>query len=141
MPRRRIRSHVRPMGCRCTTTSRLLRPARKGASVAGYFLNLGLVSAKNGLLDQAIAHYQKAALLDPVLKSLQFWLGNAFMQQGKFSEAASCYARELQVSPESYPTITNLGNALRKLGRHEQAITCYQKAISLQLSHPDRPSN
>jgi protein O-GlcNAc transferase len=109
--------------------------------VAGYFLNLGLVSAKNGLLDQAIAHYQKAALLDPVLKSLQFWLGNAFMQQGKFSEAASCYARELQVSPESYPTITNLGNALRKLGRHEQAITCYQKAISLQLSHPDRPSN
>jgi protein O-GlcNAc transferase len=109
--------------------------------VAGYFLNLGLASAKNGLLEQAIAHYRQAALLDPVLESLQFSLGNALMQQGKFSEAATCYAQELLVSPESHSAITNLGNALRKLGQHERAITCYQKAISLQLSHPERPNS
>jgi protein O-GlcNAc transferase len=73
--------------------------------------------------------------------SPQFLQGNAFMQQGRFSEAAACYGQELQVNPESYQAITNLGNALRKLGRPEQAIRCYQKAISLQLSHPERPNN
>ncbi len=109
--------------------------------MAGYFLNLGLVSARSGQLEQAIAHYYQAVLLDPVLKSLQFWLGNALMQQGKLTEAAGCYAQELKVSPESYPTITNLGNALRKLGRYEQALTCYQKAILLQLSHPKPPAS
>jgi protein O-GlcNAc transferase len=109
--------------------------------VAGYFLNLGLVSAKNGLLEQAIAHYREAALLDPLFDSLQFSLGNALMQQGEFAEAATCYAQELRVNPEAHPVITNLGNALRKLQQHARAITCYQKAISLQLSHPERPTS
>src|ERR1700761_7467843 len=136
MPRRRIRSHVRPMGCDNTGAASVLRTAHEGTSVAGYFLNLGLDSAKKGELEQAVAHYRQAASHDPLLKSLQFWLGNAFMQQGKFREAAGCYAQELQVSPESFPAISNLGNALRKLGRHEQALTCYRKAIALQLSHP-----
>jgi len=70
-----------------------------------------------------------------------FLQGNALMQQGRFSEAVTCYSQELLVNPESYPTLTNLGNALRKLGRHDQAINSYQKAISIQLSHPERPNN
>jgi protein O-GlcNAc transferase len=70
-----------------------------------------------------------------------FRLGNALMQQGKFSEAALCYSQELSVNPDFYQAITNLGNALRKLGRLDQAVICYQKAILLQLSHPESPSS
>jgi protein O-GlcNAc transferase len=105
--------------------------------VASDFLNLGLALERKGELDQAIAHYRQAALLDPDLKFAHFCLGNALMKQAKFGQAAASYVQELRINPESYAAMTNLGNALRKSGKLEHAVACYQKSIALQSSRAE----
>ncbi|MEM7591014.1 MAG: tetratricopeptide repeat protein [Cyanobacteria bacterium P01_A01_bin.83] len=59
-------------------------------------------------------------------------LGNLLMQQGKLSEAISCYRTAIAIEPEMAMAHNNLGNLLMQQGKLSEAISCYQTAIAIK---------
>ena len=57
-------------------------------------------------------------------------LGNIRFYQGRWSEAANAYAKELELDPHSVSAINNLGMAYVKQGRLELALNWFEQAVA-----------
>jgi len=57
-------------------------------------------------------------------------LGNIRFYQGRWSEAANAYAKELELDPHSLSAINNLGMAYVKQGRLELALNWFEQAVA-----------
>jgi Tfp pilus assembly protein PilF len=58
-------------------------------------------------------------------------LGNAYLADGHWPEAAAAYEGVLRIQPDSSKAHNNLGNALAKMGRLPEAIDQYGLALRL----------
>ncbi|MFI5398454.1 MAG: tetratricopeptide repeat protein, partial [Candidatus Binatia bacterium] len=97
---------------------------------AEIYSDLGFVMAQLGKPEAARADYQKALELDPNCASAHFNLAVAFVQAGKFGEAASHYRQALPGRPTA-ETHNGLGYVLARQGRTDEAVAEFRKAIDV----------
>jgi len=93
---------------------------------------LGEALTKQGKVEDAIAAYKKALVLQPEVAEAYLILGNLLTKQGKVEDAISAYKKALVLQPEVAETYLILGNLLTKQGKVEDAIAAYKKAVVLQ---------
>jgi len=96
--------------------------------------NLGYLLLERGQVDEAIAHFQKALVLQPNAADVHANLGAALLSQGRLDEAILHCRQALAIQPDSAQAHSNLGNALSQQGRLDEALVHLQKAVELQPS-------
>jgi len=86
------------------------------------------------------------ALLVPLLSRAEisasaFEAANKLYEEGKYSEAATAYAKLLQTGQTSAALYFNLGNAFFKSGQMGRAVAAYRLAAQLTPRDPDVRAN
>lgn len=103
--------------------------------------DLGIAFKEMGLLDEAIAQFQKA-LHAPggMLKSAEA-LGNAFYDKGRFGIAEAVMARALEsldnAGSEKIGLLYWMGRAVEEQGRGVEAMRWYERAMAVDITFLD----
>ncbi|PYQ37905.1 MAG: hypothetical protein DMF77_25560, partial [Acidobacteria bacterium] len=93
--------------------------------------NLAHALARQGRLDEAVAHYVAALRIKPDFAEAHNNLGLVLADQGKVGEAMSHYAEALRVLPDYLEAHNNLGVALMGQGRDTEAIRHFSEAVRI----------
>jgi tetratricopeptide (TPR) repeat protein len=93
--------------------------------------NLGLSLEKQGLLDQAIADYEKAVAIKPNFIEGYNDLGTALIQKGQWAQAEREFHAALAIKPDFVATHLDLGYVLLKEGRLDEATVEFKKALAI----------
>jgi tetratricopeptide (TPR) repeat protein/2-polyprenyl-3-methyl-5-hydroxy-6-metoxy-1,4-benzoquinol methylase len=94
-----------------------------------------------GRLDEAIARYRQALVLDPEYVGVHNNLGSALFEQGKLEEAEASYRRALKFGPGDAEAHSNLGTVFYQQGKLGQAVASYGEALALQPDHAEAHAN
>jgi tetratricopeptide (TPR) repeat protein len=98
-------------------------------------LRAGQAALDNGRFDEAIATYNRVITLssnnarNAAVANLK--IGNAYMVQRKFENAAIGYQRAATLNPDYAEAYNNLGEALGELKQYPRAIEAFNKAFAL----------
>jgi tetratricopeptide (TPR) repeat protein len=103
--------------------------------------NLGLLLAKRGRTDEAIAHYQKALEINPNHAEAHNNLGVLLADIGRTDEAIAHYRQALEINPNYGNAHYNLGVQLADIGRTDEAMAHYQKALEINPNHVEAHTN
>ncbi len=95
--------------------------------------NLGNVYKRKGLLSKAIQAYEKALRIDPGFKIARANLGIAYMDIGRYAEAAMILEKVLESGFVSDEIYLALAISYEKSGRIADFVKVYRK-----LKHPDK---
>jgi tetratricopeptide (TPR) repeat protein len=68
-------------------------------------------------------------------------LGERYMAQGQYAEAATAFQQLLQLRPQFLEVYINLGVVLAQQGRMDEAVTTFQQALALRPDYPDAHNN
>jgi len=96
--------------------------------------NLGVVLAKDGQVEEAIAEYRKAVVCKADCVEARYNLAVLLAKQGEAAEAIAQYQQALQSQPDFSEASNNLGSLLAQQGQVADAIACYRQALT---SMPD----
>ncbi len=100
---------------------------------AAEYNDLGLFHEKTGNPLKASGHYQMATLLEPGNAWYHINLGNAYLAQQLFHEAATAYARAVKIAPDNADALNNLAWAWHELDANlVEAETLCLRAIELR---------
>ena len=94
--------------------------------------NLGVALARQGRLDEAIAHYRDALRIQPTYADARYNLANALSRQGKLDEAVVNYVEALRLDPKHVQAHSNLASVLVRQGKMEEAVAYYRAAVRLK---------
>jgi Flp pilus assembly protein TadD len=92
-------------------------------------------------LDQALAAYRQAVMLQPGSAVAHHNLGNALRDGGRLVEAVAEFRQALALKPDLMESHISLGNALARLGQLEEAVAVYRRATALKPSSAQAYSN
>lgn len=96
-------------------------------------LNLdGLHFVQLGLLDKAIACFQKAVTLDPNYIEALYNLGLAYVDKQQPEQAIAIWQEVVTISPDHIDTWWNLGTLFAQHHQIQEAISCYQQVLEYQ---------
>ena len=103
--------------------------------------DLGIAFKEMGLLDEAIAQFQKALRSpDGRLKSSEA-VGVAFHDKGRYAIAEAVLSRAVDALPgaddEKIGLIYWLGRAIEAQGRCGEALRCYERALAVDITFLD----
>ncbi len=104
-------------------------------------LNLGVVLASRGKLDEAMAHYRASLRIVPDFPDAYYNIGNVLARQGKMTEALEQYRLSLKYDPGSARARNNLGATLANLGWFDEAEEQFREAMRLDPGNTDAASN
>jgi tetratricopeptide (TPR) repeat protein len=93
--------------------------------------NLGIVLAKMGRTDEAMAHYRKALELNPNYAEPHNNLGLLLSDKGRTDEAMAHYRKAVEINPNYAETHYNLGILLVNTGRTNEALAHLLRALEL----------
>lgn len=103
--------------------------------------DLGIAYKEMGLLDEAIAQFQKALRSPDGRLRASEALGIAFFDKGRFGIAETVLSRAVESLPETDDAKIALiywwGRALEAQGKVEAAIHCYERALSVDITFLD----
>lgn len=88
-------------------------------------------------IDQAIAAYRRALVIDPDLVAAIVNLANLHYGRDALIEAHALYERAIALDPDCFEAHFNLGNIHHDLGRYPRALACYRLAIALNPGYAD----
>jgi tetratricopeptide (TPR) repeat protein len=94
--------------------------------------NLGSALLKQGRVDEAIDHFQRALDIHPDFAEAHNDLGLALAQKGQFKDAIAHYRKAFESRSDLVEAHVNLGNALVQEGQMDQAIAHYEWALGGQ---------
>jgi len=103
--------------------------------------DLGIAFKEMGLLDEAIAQFQKS-LKSPEgrLKGSEA-LGASFFEKGRYGIAEAVLARAVDAlaggDDDKIALIYWLGRALEAQGRKDEALKCYERALAVDITFLD----
>jgi tetratricopeptide (TPR) repeat protein len=103
--------------------------------------NLGVASADQGRIEDAIGHYKEALRLNPENDKVYFNLGNVLSQQGRLDEAIDKYKEALHINPAFADAHNNLGNTLAREGHIDEAIKHFNEALRIKPYLADAQRN
>jgi tetratricopeptide (TPR) repeat protein len=93
---------------------------------------LGTAFHQMGRDADALAAFQKAAILSPGDGEAHSNFGCALNSNGRLNEAEASHRRALQIKPDHAVAHNNLGLTLNDLGRLDEAETSYRRALELK---------
>jgi len=94
--------------------------------------NLGLELARQGRINEAIGHYDKALKLKPNYAKAHNNIGISLSNIGDVSGAIDHYKEALRINPDCVSAHNNWGIALALQGRLDEAIGHYLDALSIR---------
>jgi len=95
---------------------------------------------EKGELDQAIAEYDKVAVMLPNDSAVYYNRGQAYFRKGDYNKAINDFTKSLAIKPH-YSTYYNRGLAHWNNGSPKQAIVDYTSAIEMQPSNSNAYCN
>ncbi len=98
--------------------------------------NLGLTLERIGQVDEAIAHFSRAAQIGPRNWAYHFNLAHALAQRQSWDRAISEYRIAAGLYPTDAATQCNLATALQKKGDDAAAIPVFERAVQLAPAEP-----
>ncbi len=103
--------------------------------------DLGIAFKEMGLLDEAIAQFQKALRAPEGRLRASEALGASFFEKGRFAIAEAVLSRAVEALPgaddEKIALIYWLGRALEAQRKGEGAIRCYERALAVDITFLD----
>jgi tetratricopeptide (TPR) repeat protein len=99
--------------------------------------NLGMALENQGMIDKAIAHYQKALQADPKYYRSHVNRGRALPDRGDIDGATEHYLAALRIKPNNSAAHNNLGVVLYKKGQFSKAIEHFLRALQIRQSYED----
>lgn len=103
--------------------------------------DLGIAFKEMGLLDEAIAQFQKALKSPEGRLRGSEALGASFFEKGRYGIAETVLARALDALPggddEKIALIYWLGRALEAQSRADEALKCYERALAVDITFLD----
>jgi Flp pilus assembly protein TadD len=94
-----------------------------------------------GRLPDAILEYEAALRIKPDLVEARFNLGNALLQQGRYSAACEQYEETVNLRPDKVDAHVNLGMALVVMGRLNDAIIQFKAALQIRPGYASAQQN
>ena len=82
-------------------------------------------------VDEAIANYRKALVLQPDLAEAHNNLGSALVSQGRVDEALASYKNAVASRPDYAEAHSNLGLAYQELGKLNDALSSFEEALRI----------
>jgi tetratricopeptide (TPR) repeat protein len=102
------------------------------SDLAATYSNRGIISARKGDFEQALADHNKALELKPGLSQAHINRGNTYYHLGQFEAAIRDYKTALDKGDTpAYLPYYNYGLALIKLKRTQEAIKMLEKALAI----------
>lgn len=102
---------------------------------------LGVAYAYAGRLEEAMASYKTAIVLQPDFPKVHSNLGNIYLRLGLTEEAIAEYQTEIRFHPDTPEAHSNLGNAYVRQKRLDEAIREHETAVRLQPDFADLHHN
>jgi tetratricopeptide (TPR) repeat protein len=103
--------------------------------------DLGIAFKEMGLLDEAIAQFQRALRSSEGRLRASEALGSAFHEKGRYAIAAAVLARAIEGLPgddaEKIGLIYWLGRSLEAQGRDAEALPWYERALAVDIQFLD----
>ena len=85
-----------------------------------------------------IAQFEKMASADPTNEMAHFSLGNAYLQAGRFADAAQRFERCVEINGDMSKAYQLGGEAMIKAGWEDKAVAFLEKGYVLAASKGDR---
>lgn len=92
-------------------------------------IKAGEVEYAKGNYDAAIAHYQKALVLDPKNYSAALYIGDVLYKQNKHDEAGRWFSQAIAIDPNLETAYRYWGDSLASQGKWEEAKPKFIEAI------------
>ena len=102
-----------------------------GKAPLPWYINLGIIEAKQGNLDQARHYYTVAAQLYPKSVPAYQNLGTVLLRQNRLDEADACFYTALELNPQFDPALFGRGEVAKRKGNLIKAQRLYVAAIQL----------
>lgn len=96
--------------------------------------DLGGILLREGRVEEAVAHFNKAVVLQPAFSSAHNNLGLALVQQGRLDEAEVHFRKAVEFNPEYFKAYESLGAIYLRTDRLDAAIASLQAALAIQPS-------
>lgn len=106
-----------------------------------YHRNLGEISRRVGLLDQAVLSGKNACLLAPKDIDSHYNLGLAYTDMQDYKNAVRIYRKAIKLNPKHGLSWNNLGAALEQQGNKQEALKAYREAIQINNMHAEAQNN
>jgi len=103
--------------------------------------NLGILAAREGRTEEAVANFQQALKTDPDYAVAIDNLGNAYRQSKQWDNAKSAFRRALELNAQDAEANYGLGMVCVQLGDTENAYEFLQKAIVARPIYPEALNN
>jgi tetratricopeptide (TPR) repeat protein len=94
--------------------------------------DLGQAVYENGMVGEAIAHFQRALEIDPNQASVLSSLGAALLDAGRADESLAQLQKALEIDPRDGNAHYNLANTLLHMGRADDALAHYDIALGIE---------
>jgi tetratricopeptide (TPR) repeat protein len=93
--------------------------------------DLGVMLTRQGRVQEAIGHCERALRLNPDFALAHYNLGSALYRAGRVQEAIQHWEQALRIQPDYADAHYNLASALGRLGRLEQAVRHWEQAVRI----------
>jgi tetratricopeptide (TPR) repeat protein len=103
--------------------------------------NLGIVLAKSGRFDEAIAHGEEAVRLRPGFAEARSNLGLTLTEARRLPEAIGQLTEAVRLNPDLAGARLNLGRALLAAGRAQEAVMQLEQLLRLEPASPEARRN
>jgi tetratricopeptide (TPR) repeat protein len=103
-------------------------------------LKRGVLSYKEGRLDEAIAFMKSGVEIDPLAYRLHFHLGLLFGRKGQIFDAIAALEQAVGINPRHFPAVKNLAILYQKAGFKNKAAETWHKAAVIAPDDATRES-
>lgn len=104
----------------------------KKTSDPGYYImhqKMGLSYLRQGLLDQAVEEFEKAAEARPESVEAHYGLGIAYFRKRDMEKAVSSYQKALRLAPDRPDIRYSLGLVYQEMGNYKEALEEYDHLL------------
>ncbi len=119
------RRYAEALGALATALS--LQPELPNAVML--YVHMGRSARELSRLDEAAAHFERGAEIDPYDVEPLLELADVRVRQGRSEEAERILEDVRETRPDDPVSLHNLAEAFRTQGRHEEAIASYRAAL------------
>jgi len=95
------------------------------------WVNLGLIQAETGKIEDAVVSYKKALEIDSTNVHAICNLGNANYGMGHIADGTAMYKKALKLDPNNQEALYNMGVAFADAQIYHEAINYWKKVVTV----------